>query len=833
MIGVRLFSLQLVQGAAYEQRLIDQHFTKSSLEAERWNIYVSDKSWENIQLTENIDIYDVYVDPEFIVDKDLLIEDLTPIFYDHLCVVHQLDEPTKLECLQNLEKFSNSEILPKRQYSFYVSWSIVTIGTWESQLLLDQEVAYWEELQSILDLATPAWIQNHIRSSLQENIHIWYRTRNYVWTFSKTPSFLEKLKNNAYPFIEIINNTVYVLPDKVRNKSVSSKNLYALFSEYFWDEYSLEYIRDSLMEKKLNRYVKLSSWLNVNYVEKIRSLKKQKHEDWLTSKINKQRLRRAISSIESWSYDSIPLEYLNVDSSDTISSKRSSWEKYTLSLADIRPEIVWTAEITIPPAPPMHWVWLEKSQRRYYPYDSFMSHIIGYVDRSWVPNYGVESYLDDVLAWKNWKIVWLATPWIGQIGSNSVEVEQPEDWSDVYLTIDPIIQKEVETIAKNYHRYFWADSIAITVLSPHSWKVTSLVNYPTFNPNEYEQAYKLNPLTVREKYLIDDPTRIDTPVYVLSWTDLHQSTSEERQDISKKKYFFENLLWPQVFIDKNISFPYEPWSIFKALTLAIGLDTDALGLYEYYNDPWKVKVWQYTISNISSACTWDHTFSHALAYSCNVWMVRMAQKILKYVFYSYLEKLWFWKKTWIELAGEDWGSLPDFNTVSKARFFNNTYWQWILSTPLQMAAAYASSVNGGRYIQPTIIEAIYNPMKKRFITMADTQKTKIFKSTTSDQMKEALVNVVNYWNLKEEIYVPGVSLWWKTGTSEISYKWTYRSWRGWTNTSFVWLVSARDIKYVVAIQVRRPRSSQWWLDTAWRLFSVVADFLTAYEQIEK
>ena len=85
---------------------------------------------------------------------------------------------------------------------------------------------------------------------------------------------------------------------------------------------------------------------------------------------------------------------------------------------------------------------------------------------------------------------------------------------------------------------------------------------------------------------------------------------------------------------------------------------------------------------------------HALAYSCNVGMVRMAQKILKYTFYSYLKKLGFGELTGIELAGEHPGTLPDFNSVSKSRFFNNTYGQGILASPLQMASAYAATING-------------------------------------------------------------------------------------------------------------------------------------------
>jgi len=56
-------------------------------------------------------------------------------------------------------------------------------------------------------------------------------------------------------------------------------------------------------------------------------------------------------------------------------------------------------------------------------------------------------------------------------------------------------------------------------------------------------------------------------------------------------------------------------------------------------------------------------------------MVRIAQKVTKYIFYSYVKKLKFGERTGIELAGEDGGSIPDFNTVSDARYFNNNFGQ--------------------------------------------------------------------------------------------------------------------------------------------------------------
>ncbi len=768
----------MVQAKAYEERLIDQHYTKSSLQAERGDIFVTDKSWEKIQLTNNVNLYSLYVDPKFILDKEQLIDDMSPIIYDHLCVFHELEEPTQLECLQYLEAFTKRKILPEKKYVYYTS------GFDYTQYNIEEDnQQYNEELNEILATANSGWVYEQIVDHMYDAIKIWIKEQNFLWNFEEDEEFLANLEQANLEYVNIVSETyVYIIPGKVKNTQKAWQEVFDLLQKYTQSSYDAQYLQLNVMVPRENRYVRIVSWLNATLVDRITTLK------------------------------------------DDYRSQR---------LADRAAFFAWE-DIEVGSFPAMHGIWLEKTQRRYYPFESFMSHLIGYLDNVWDAYYGVEEYFDTLLGGKDGKIVWLATPWIWQVWSNNIVVEKPKDGSDVYLTIDPIVQKELESIVRRYHGYFNADSIAVTVLDPHTWKVASMINYPTFNPNEYADEYSLKPLTETHRYLLEDGTRIDNPIYKLSWDVVELvANSDERYDLSIPKYYFENILWPQVFVNKNISYPYEPGSIFKALTLGIWIDSDSLSMYDYYEDPWIVQVGQFTIANIEGRCTGTHTYLHALAFSCNVWMVRIAQAMMKYVFYSYLEKLGFGQLSGIELAQEQAWTLPDFNTVSKARYFNNTYGQWILATPLQMASAYAALVNGWWYIKPTIVENIYDHQKERYIQLATSKKQKVFTTTTSDDMRKALVNVVTHGSLWDEVYIPWYSLWGKTWTSEIAYKGKYRKGKWWTNTSFVGIVSASDVNYVVSVQVRRPRSSQRWLDTAWRLFYQLAEFLLAYEQIEQ
>jgi cell division protein FtsI/penicillin-binding protein 2 len=92
--------------------------------------------------------------------------------------------------------------------------------------------------------------------------------------------------------------------------------------------------------------------------------------------------------------------------------------------------------------------------------------------------------------------------------------------------------------------------------------------------------------------------------------------------------------------------------------------------------------------------------------------------------------------------------------------------------------------------------------------------------------------VVRYGSI-DKIKQPGFSIGAKSGTSEIAYKWDYRGSVWWTNGSAVAMVTRDTTKYIIVIQVRRPRTSKWGNDTAVKLVDQVLWFLLEYSSIEK
>ena len=126
IIVVRLFYLQVLQHQVYETKLNIQHTRSTSVKANRGDIYALDKSGQPVKLTENLTLYDVALDPTLIGNtaqgvslKPRVIELLTPVVYQHLCVIYGMEQVDAEGCVRNIEVFAGIELLPKMPNLFY------------------------------------------------------------------------------------------------------------------------------------------------------------------------------------------------------------------------------------------------------------------------------------------------------------------------------------------------------------------------------------------------------------------------------------------------------------------------------------------------------------------------------------------------------------------------------------------------------------------------------------------------------------------------------------------------------------------------------------------
>lgn len=758
---LRLFYLQIIQHNFYDTLLNKQHVSETSLQAKRWNVFADDKAEKHIQLTDNIAMYNIFVDPKFIWDKEKFIDIIAPVVYNHFCELYGMKDVTKIECVHNIEQFTQTQIIPPKPQFFYYGSGIIS-----SWYYYYDETWYTLQLQQILSWFTANIAASVIKTRLNQMIYIGVKPKNYLGFFANT-NFLTELKKVNLNYIDVQGiNYVYIVPDRVGTINKDIVPLKKILDKY-WYLNNFPSLEKSFYKQE-NRYVKIISNANPLIAQQIKDLK---------------------------------LKYYQTRSKDRI--------------------------------PLLHGLGMESYIKRYYQYGSFLSNVMWFVDKSNNAYYWVEQYFDDILRGKDWKIVWRASAWIWPVWANEFQLQEAQDGNDIYLTIDIGIQKEAESIIKAYHDILKDDSISVLVYDPFNWQIKASASYPSYNPNNYNDAFTLQPLGPEYWYMVDDLSYIENPVYILTGWEYKLATTYERIDVTIPKYIAKNGYGPQVLVDKNTAMAYEPWSVFKAFTVAIWLDTDEIRFYDPYNDPWKVKVGQFTISNADKVCMWDWNFLHAFVWSCNIWMVRIAQKLGKEIFYNYVDKLAFGKITWIEVANEDPWFVEWVTSVSDARFYNNTFGQWLLVTPIQLAAWYGAIVNWWYYVKPTIIKWIFDRKTNTYYPTTTKITKQIFRPETAEALKVWLFSVIDQNSELKYAKVEWYQLGWKSWTSQISYKGKYMNGVWWTNGSFVGIITKNDPKYVVVIQVRRPRQNIRWWATAGKIFWDLAKFIINYALIEK
>ncbi len=487
-----------------------------------------------------------------------------------------------------------------------------------------------------------------------------------------------------------------------------------------------------------------------------------------------------------------------------------------------------------------HFIIVSSQQHRYYPENGMASTILGFVDNSWEWKYGIEGYYNHLLKWKASE-TYAKKDSLGRlIEPLSLEDQTWLAWANITLTIDRNIQKAVEDIIDVDIFDYQANNISVVVMDPKTGNVIAMASHPRFNPNSPGEAFELIKVTP-EKYpnpmvnllgsrvLAVDNVSGSEYIYDGKKLFLREISREEYTDPTLEKYVFANRQWWGVYKNDIIQDLYEVWSIFKPIVFAAAIDTWEISRYDMYKDEWFIKIDNFTIKNVSSQCLGYKTFQNAMNFSCNVWMIRIAQRIGASIFHKYIESFWIGKKTGITLEWEVFGRLDPYERWSRAQLFTTSFWQWITATMIQMASAYSVLANGGVYYKPQIVKKIDFPDGKSIVNKPEATH-RVLKETTAKTMTEVLVDWVNTWAAKNGA-VKGYSIAWKTGTAQIAYKGRYESWPASTMWFFAWYAPAEDPKFVMIVKIERPRSSIFGWETVARTFARISQYLFNYYAI--
>ncbi|MDD2908622.1 MAG: penicillin-binding protein 2 [Candidatus Gracilibacteria bacterium] len=487
---------------------------------------------------------------------------------------------------------------------------------------------------------------------------------------------------------------------------------------------------------------------------------------------------------------------------------------------------------------------LEPHPTRFYPEKALGGQILGFVDNEGQGRYGIEGYFNDELRGQEGVKITKKDISGREIGL----YEQPEqklvNGSDIKLTIDRNIQKELGRILEKGIKEFKANKGSVVVMDPKTGAIIAMASYPDYDPNNFGDVYELEKVNYN-KYPNPGFDLLGLPVFVedsLGGTDelkydgkmlkLRLADETELTNRAIPKYKFKNNLGPLSYTNDTIGSLYEPGSVFKAITTAIGIDTGDIKPSDMYTDKGFVEIDNFKISNVSKECIGYHPYSHALDWSCNVGMIDIVKKIGSSLFYKYINDFGFGAKTNITLEGEVFGKIQPYEKWSRAKLFTQAFGQGITATVIQMASAYSLLANGGVYMQPYIVDTITLPNGK-VIKNTPTPVRRVIKEDTSKKIIAMLTEGANIGFAKKG-GVEGYDMAGKTGTSQIAAKGKYeQDGPGHTITSYGGFGPSSNPKFVMIVKIERPRTAEYSETTSSAMYSQMAKYLLNYYAIPK
>ena len=331
-----------------------------------------------------------------------------------------------------------------------------------------------------------------------------------------------------------------------------------------------------------------------------------------------------------------------------------------------------------------HFFILEPRPTRFYPEKDMGSQLVGFVDNENEGKYGIEGYFNDELKGKEGEHIAKKDIAGRTIGSLDLGTRKMVNGSDVKLTIDRNIQKEITKILAAGINEFRANKGSVVVMDPKTGAIISMVSYPDFDPNNFGDVYEMERLSYG-KYpnpsfdllgfpLFVEDSKLGNEVMVgKKKIPLRTATEAEIGNRAIPKYKYKNGFGPNAYINDAVGSLYEPGSVFKAITSSIGIDTGDIKPTDTYTDNGFVEIDNFKIKNVSQECIGRHTYLHALDWSCNVGMIDIAQKIGKSLFSKYIQEFGFGRKTDITLEGEVYGKLDPYEKWSRAKLFTMSF----------------------------------------------------------------------------------------------------------------------------------------------------------------
>ena len=375
---------------------------------------------------------------------------------------------------------------------------------------------------------------------------------------------------------------------------------------------------------------------------------------------------------------------------------------------------------------------VDEDTKRYYPYKSLLSHVIGFVGKDNQGIIGLEVKYDSYLKGSQGKLL-METDGHGKRRDALAERRiNPVPGQHLVTTLDVNIQEYVEQALEKIIEVKQAKKGAIILMNPQNGAIYAMANKPDFDLNE--------PFTINDEAIKE------------TWD---QYSSKEQNDML-------NQMWRNVSINDT----YEPGSTFKIFTSAIGMEEGIVS----ENSPFvctgsrsvggrNIKCWRSPRSHGAQ------TFLEGVQNSCNPVFMEIAERVGPEKFNEYMDKFGFNEKTNIDLPGEAVGIMHKVENIGPVELATISFGQSFQITPMQLLRGTSAALNGGYLVTPHIGDYVVDDLGNVTEKFDYPLGRQVITEDISDRLKDILQSVVEV-GTGDKSYIPGYRIGGKTATSE-------------------------------------------------------------------
>lgn len=377
----------------------------------------------------------------------------------------------------------------------------------------------------------------------------------------------------------------------------------------------------------------------------------------------------------------------------------------------------------------------EQTTKRYYPYGTLASSVIGFTGADDQGLSGIESYYDEQLTGTNGRIITAKDAKSNNIANDYETSIAATDGDSIVLTINQTIQYYLEKGLRETMNEYQAKGAYGVVMNCNTGAVLAMSSLPDYDCNEpYKLTYSKDKKAIKK---------------------LSDKTAKQEAESAAVQNQWRNF---------TVSDTYVPGSVFKTFVASAALEENVVNLNTTYNCTGSIQVDKYKMKCHYHPGHGTQTLTQGLENSCNPFFITIGQKLGVHNYFKYFDAFGFTQKTNIDLPGEASPQYYKEDQYGIVELSSASFGQTNSLTPIQVCTGLCAIANGGKLLQPYLVSSIVDANGKTVKKTEAKEIRQVISADTSEKVRKMMKSVVDNGTGKNG-YVAGYSVGGKTGTS--------------------------------------------------------------------